>query len=353
MGELVDLSVVIPIKGHEATIVSTVRSVLAQEFSGTLEVIVVIDKQNSSYKALEETFADPRLRLVAPTLTFPLKGRDSNWRRGLGLKAARGSFLALTDADMVFEADWVETGIRLLKEHELQCVAGTMHRAKEGFWARYIDTNIFGAKTPRFQKSYLLTKENFGLPGSKPGVTANVFFTRDLYEAVGPPPIEFIHSYQDYSFFWRIVSAGYSVLCTSEIIGDHFHRRHPRALLWEYWMSGRGCADFAYAYPDSPLSKLRIAEVLVFWLLVAAVIAGLILVPLWSIAAMALGMLLLGIWSAGKLRSFAGLLYPVVTLVLGGSFSLACTYGLLFDSTQEVQEDYGTQSVEEKRGVKL
>jgi cellulose synthase/poly-beta-1,6-N-acetylglucosamine synthase-like glycosyltransferase len=333
MSSIIDLSIIVPIRGHESTVASTVEALLAQEFEGTYEVVVVIDNDNGSYQTLRRRFPDPRLRLIVPDGVCPLEGKDSNWRRGLGLRAARGRILALVDADIIFDADWARCGVDLLREHEVCCVAGTMSRARGGFWPGYVDNNLLFPKTPRFVTPYILTRDNFGLPGRKPGVTANMFFTRELFETVGSPPVQFVRSYQDYSFFWEIVSAGYSILCTPQIAGRHYHRERIPDLITEYWMSGLGCSDFIRYYPQSRFSKRRITEVTLSLALAAAGLAGLIWLPVWTLAAVAVTLALAGIWTALKIRAPVGVLYPLATVVLGAVFSFACVYGLLFDRT--------------------
>jgi GT2 family glycosyltransferase len=329
MDSTVDLSIVIPVKGHERTVVSTVESLLTQEFEGTYEVIAVVSSDNGSYRALCERFTDLRLKLLAPDTAFPFEGRDANWRRGLGLRAAKGDFLALVDADIVFDADWAQRGVEHLRRNGISCVAGTMSRAKNGFWPRYTDSNFLFPKTPRFLKPYVLTRDNFGLPHRKPGVTANMFFTRELFETVGPPPVQFVRSYQDYSFFWEIISAGYQVLCTSDISGSHFHRERTPDLIREYWVSGLGCADFIRHYPEAPFAKLRLAQVMTVLVLIAAGMAALLRVPVWTLSIAALGLALIGVLAALKTHSLVAVLYPLATLILGLVFSAACIYGLL------------------------
>jgi len=322
-----DASIVIPVRGHSDTIVLTVESLLHQEYIGELEVIVVVDRSDSTYQALSQTFDDDRLVLISPS-NLPTTGRDTNTRRRAGLRAARGDYLALVDSDMSFGPDWLQTAIRLLDENKVDCVAGVMLGLDDSFLSRYTDQNVLGAKTPRFDEPYFLTSSNFGRPNRKPGITANMVFTRKVYQVVGGP-VDFGFSYQDYAFYQQIVDTGFTILCTNALYGMHAHRSTIRELIWEYRTSGNGCAVFTRMFPESGLSRRRIAEVTAVSLLGLAAVVSFLLIPLFVVGAFLAGWFLLGTWTAIKLRSSEGFLYPIVTLFLGTCFSFGMLEGLI------------------------
>lgn len=324
------LSIIIPVKNNPSTIALCVESLLSQAFDGDFEVIVVVDRNDSSHLAIKDMVEDSRLVIIHPTNRFPVKGRDSNWRRSVGMSVSKGDILALTDADMIFGPEWAQRGVDLIRNNGVHCVAGVMQSVdQQSFWGRYIDRNIFGAKTPRFSEPQILSTETFGSYSSKPGVTANMFLTRVLHRNVGYPRQDFVYTYEDYAYFQEILSAGYAVLCTPDITGKHYHRQSLWKLCREYQYSGQGCGDFVNEYPESPFAKRRSIQLAVVLLMMCISMLGMWAWPMLTITVSILGLLVLGLWTAWKLRYLSAFLYPFATLILGLNFCYGFIRGLI------------------------
>src|SRR5215469_686340 len=247
------VSVVIPVKHSQRTIRATVDCLLAQDYPGLVEIIVVGDVGDPTWDALLEV-SDPRLAIVehedVPGQLEPAIKRD------IGLRKARGEILALVDSDIMMDADWLTHAVALLVAQEGGVVAGGMRAAEDTFWGRFVDRNMIAAKTPRVPSSYMVTARNFGRVGRKPPITANVIMTRDVYDHC-PVDHTWGFGYEDYEWFWRIAESGHQILYATGLTGAHHHRRTFRALCREYTVSAHGCAAFIRAYPECPLSKKR------------------------------------------------------------------------------------------------
>jgi len=324
------VSVIIPVKNSDRTIARTVDSLLAQTYTGPVEILLVGDVGDRTWNPIRKHIDAGRIRIIETQIETG--GRDSNHKRNLGLEAATGDVLALTDSDMVLPADWIETGVRLLAEWP--CVAGPMASVSTGFWGSYVDGNPFAAKTPRMQSDYVTNVDTFGRKGCKPPITANVFFTRDVFAGVGGLDPEFVYSYEDYEWFQRIVDAGFEILCTARLSADHYHRQGWRDLVREYNRSGRGCAQFVTKHRDAWFSRKRrrdlatvcamLATAIVMLAAMAFAVPGAALI----VAAGATGFVALSGASAVLARRASALLFPAVTLILGLSFSAGMLSGL-------------------------
>lgn len=322
------VSVILPVKNSHATIRRTVDSLLAQDYRGSVEIVLVGDRDDTSWDALRDEIDGGLVTTLG--VEIDTGGRDANFKRNVGLAAASGEILALTDSDMVLPADWVSNGVALLDAHD--CVGGPMVSVSDGFWGSYVDRNPFGSKTPRMQSPYVIDRQTLGTRGRKLPITANVFLTRELFERVGGLDAEFVHSYEDYEFFQRVVDAGFAILCTPALAALHYHRQGWHALVREYHRSGRGCGQFVRKYPHSPMSRARVQGLvgllaaLVGVLLQAAAHVALDVPALATLDALAAGgvvlagaaLSLLCVVRTGKL---AALTYPLVTFVLVMSFS--------------------------------
>lgn len=321
-----DVSVVIPVKANQKTIGQTVASLARQDHDGRVELILVGDHGDPTWKALDGLDLGPRLTLRTLEVTVDTGGRDANFKRNAGLAAATGDVLCLTDSDMVLPHDWLTTGLALLDAGD-DCVGGPMISVHRDFWGRYVDDNPVASKTPRMHDAYRVDRDTIGRRGRKLPITANVLFHRKVYESVGGLDASFVHSYEDYEFFQRIVEAGFSVLCAPALAAWHHHRQGWRALLREYHRSGRGCAQFVGKHPASPFSRDRLRQLEVVTTLVLFGFVACAEQPRLLVAASALAVVL-ALYAWARARTPQAVLFPAVTLVLGLSFTAGLLRGL-------------------------
>ncbi len=321
------VSVVIPCRDNESTIGAAVRSLLAQDYPGLSQIILVGSPGDRTWQGLAGI---TDRRLVTLEMETPPGLRDANYKRNAGIGGASGDLIALVDSDIVLPGDWLSQAVTALQRSDASCVAGGMRSIHDTYWGRYTDSTRLGAKTPRIDSSYEVTKATFGARGQKPPITANTLFTREMYDGC-PIDASWSHgSYEDYEWFWRVVSTGYSVLVCDNLFGWHHHRRGIRPLIKEYRRSSRGCAFFVRAHPDCPLSRVRMTQAIGLPL---AAFAGLVAAG----AAMMTGYgLLLGVLALAAVagltadqvvqsRRLEAITYPLTGLTLG----LVFTYGLI------------------------
>jgi 4-amino-4-deoxy-L-arabinose transferase-like glycosyltransferase/putative flippase GtrA len=322
------VSVVIPCKGNEKTIRATVESLLGQSYPGLEEVILVGSVGDTTWQSLEGV-NDPRLVILEQE---PTPGRrDPNVKRDKGIRKARGELLALSDSDIVMPPGWLSHAVETLISGGGGCVAGGMKSIHDSFWGRYVDTNRLGAKTPRVPVSYLVTRDNFGKRGKKPPITANVVFTRQVYENC-PLDVTWAYGYEDYEWFWRIAKAGHRIFYSSGIAGWHHHRRSLRMLGREYLRASQGCGRFIRAHWDSPLARkrLRQAIALPLTLLGAGVLVSGSFVTghgLYAVAGLGAVIVCAVSMEYAHSRTAESLVYPFISGVLALTFAL----GLLRD----------------------
>ena len=325
------VSVVIPVKGSQRTIGAALTSLRNQRLRDDadldVEVILVGDVEDPTWDAVALD-DDPGSRIRVRTLEVDVDtgGRDSNLKRNVGLAAATGAVLCLTDSDMVLPADWLATGLALLAGGH-DCVGGPMISVHRDFWGRYVDDNPVVSKTPRMQRDYVVDRDTIGRRGRKLPITANVLFTRAVYDEVGGLDASFVHSYEDYEFFQRIVDAGFRVLCTPALAAQHFHRQGWRALVREYHRSGRGCADFVDKHPHSRFSRDRRLQAEIVTTAAVFLPVAVAADPLALALPIAVLPLLAG-YALLRARTPAALAFPAVTFVLGLSFTTGLLRGL-------------------------
>ncbi len=111
------VSVVIPTTGR-AELPRALESVRSQTFAGSIEAIVVVD----SHEPLPS-----RVTELADVILYTSGGQGAPAARNLGVKSARGDWLAFLDDDDVWEAQKIQTQVAILGEQETTIV-GSRHR---------------------------------------------------------------------------------------------------------------------------------------------------------------------------------------------------------------------------------
>src|SRR5690242_16188801 len=95
-GRLADVTVVIPTHNRPALMRRALSSVLAQDYAGGIEVIVVFDRSEPEY-SLERDATSRRVRVLSNSRTPGLAGS-----RNTGILAATSDYVAFLDDDDVW-----------------------------------------------------------------------------------------------------------------------------------------------------------------------------------------------------------------------------------------------------------
>ena len=331
------VSVIIPCRNNAATIRATVDSLLGQDYPALEEVILVGSTGDSTWSPLADV-RDPRLVMLEQENT-PGK-RDPNVKRDKGIRKASGEVLALADSDIVMDPDWLSRAIPRLLAQGGGVVAGGMKRIHDTFWGRFVDRNVLAAKTPRVRRSYSVTAQNFGHYRTRPPITANAVFTRDVYESC-PLDVAWAYGYEDYEWFWRVAKARHKLWFAGDISGAHHHRRRFRDLITEYRRSAEGCSHFIRRHPDSPLAVKRRRQAIGLPLAAlaglscaAALVAAGLSLPLGAAVVVAAGALMAR--EVASARRLEAAVYPYAGAALGVVFTWTLASKLAWGTTERV-----------------
>ena len=114
------ISVVVPVYNLEKYITETLDSILAQDVSD-MEIVLVDDmSKDSSVSIIKEYSAshpDARIRLIEPGTKLKACGA-----RNLGIREARGRYIAFLDADDLWEKEKLEHQLAYLKDNNAEFV---------------------------------------------------------------------------------------------------------------------------------------------------------------------------------------------------------------------------------------
>jgi glycosyltransferase involved in cell wall biosynthesis len=178
------VSVIVPARDAAATIGRTLAALAAQEVGEPYEVIVVDD--GSSDQTVELARA-----ARGPVRVLTSDGRGAAAARNRGATAARGSMLALTDADCYPTPRWLAAGLAALEHRDL--VQGRVQPDPSAALGPFDRTLWVDGETGFYE-------------------SANLFARRELFDAVGGfedwMPIGGRPFAEDVWFGWRAIRAG-------------------------------------------------------------------------------------------------------------------------------------------------
>jgi glycosyltransferase involved in cell wall biosynthesis len=209
------VSVITPAFNAAAYLPETVGSVLAQTFSN-LELILIDDGSTDDTLAVARHLAarDSRVRVLATSNGGPAVARN------VGIRAARGEFIALLDSDDLFRPEYLARQLAVFDEHpDVSIVTanainrggGPSHDGKP-FWA---ETNGLERITAR----QIIEREN--------AISIQSVFRRRVYDTIGGFSAAFTGN-EDYEFWLRAALAGFVIIRNHETIG--VYRRHDGSL---------------------------------------------------------------------------------------------------------------------------
>ena len=104
------ISFIVPIYNAEKFLAACIESLLAQTVNA-VELILVDDESTDGSLAMAQTYAakDPRVHV------FPQTHAGQSVARNLGMKQAKGEYIAFVDADDQLEPDWCERHLAVIE----------------------------------------------------------------------------------------------------------------------------------------------------------------------------------------------------------------------------------------------
>lgn len=122
----IKISVVIAAFNEEESIAKCIKAVRNQTFPKEKYEILVVDN-NSTDKTAEII-----KKLGATFIFYDLK-QGAAAAKHFGVQEAKGEIIAITDADSIPDANWLETINRLMQNKSLMCIGGTILSTEDAF----------------------------------------------------------------------------------------------------------------------------------------------------------------------------------------------------------------------------
>lgn len=319
------VSVIVPCRNERDYIENCIRSILGQEYSkGEVEFIVVDGMsddgtRNILTRIMEE---DSRLKVVDnPRRITPCA-------RNIGIREARGQYIAILDAHTVYASSYIFTCVQLLEEHpEICCAGGPIVSVGKG---------LFGRATAEAMSHPLgvgNAKHRFpNYEGYAEGACFPVF-RKEIFDKIGLFDEDLVRN-QDDEFNFRVALSGEKIFLSPRAQCTYYVRERPGHLFWQFWQYGyyrvvvlrkhRLPISWRHFVPAAFFSVLGIVFAGSFFLPSSLAWIGYIL-PITYMAILTTG----GILLATKKGVLVSLMFPLVAFLMHFSYGLGFLGGIV------------------------
>jgi succinoglycan biosynthesis protein ExoA len=301
------VSVVLPVRNEASFIAATLDSILTQDYSGPLEIVIADGMSTDGTRDIIAACAaaDSRIRLV----DNPAGRTPSGLNRAIA--AATGEVIVRCDGHSELPTSYVRTAVRLLAETGAANVGGVQRAEGSSPFSRavaYAMSSPLGVGDARFHY------------GGAAGAVDTVYlgaFRRDAVEAAGGFDESLLRN-QDYELNIRLRAAGGTVYFDPRLAVVYHPRDSVGALARQYFQYGRWKRRVVRMHPAS----LRLRQ-LAPPLLVAGLVGSVLLAfgpwPRlgWLLPAVYTGSLVVaGGFEVGRRRDLAAFLLPVAVATM-------------------------------------
>jgi len=220
------VSIIIPCRNEERYIVKNIESILAQEYLGELEVIVVDGMSTDKTRELVLNVDDNRVRLVDNEAQFTPHALN------LGVKNASGEIFIILGGHAFLTAGFVRRNVEILKGNSsIGCAGGQILNIHENVASELISkamTSPFGVGNATFRT------------GGKAGFVDTVAFGaywKRIHDEIGGFDEDLVRN-QDDEYNYKVLKAGYKIYFDPDIISNYYVRGSYSKLYRQYYQYG-------------------------------------------------------------------------------------------------------------------
>ncbi len=235
------ISIVIPTKNNQDTISELLISLMNQSVKP--DEILVVDSS---------TDRTPAIVLGFPVKLIRTPANGANSARNIGVKNSVGDIVAFIDGDCKADKDWFKYITQGFDNENIACIGGSVKTSNlDTFFGLYGELSWIPLM-PEYKNNYTINDANF--LKRKP-VSANMAVAKEIFMKIGYFDEDYKGGYEEFDYEYRIIKAGYNILCTGEAIVEHKHRETISSLMHQYYLYGLGSGRFCRKYPHASFTK--------------------------------------------------------------------------------------------------
>ncbi len=256
---MVQVSVIIPALDAEDTLPATLDAVLAQDYPGSIEVIVA-DGSDTPAQAKLIRRSYPEAHIVPNPLGNIANGLN------LAIRAATGEIIVRCDAHAILPPGYIRRTVELLERTGAANVGGRQHPVGTTFFERTIAlmmTSLLGSGGSRYRV------------GTTAGPTDTVYlgaWYRKTLISAGGFDARLLRN-EDYELNWRLRQRGGTVWFDPQLAAKYRPRSSFSALAYQYFNYGRWKSVVLRQHKTSLRARQVAAPLLVLGLVASAALA--------------------------------------------------------------------------------
>lgn len=331
------LSVVMLCRNERHHIEACVRSILDQERPPEgIEVIVVDGVSDDGTREILDRLAKehPELRVVDnPKRITPCA-------MNVGIREARGRYIAILGAHCQYAPDYLSTCAALLQEHpEVCCVGGPAVSIGKGLFGQAVAAAMSHPVGIGNAKHRYPTYEGYAEGACYPVFRKEVFDKIGFYD-------EMLVRNQDDELNYRLAKHGEKVFISPRARYSYFIRETPSRLFRQYFEYGYWRVAVLRKH-RIPASFRQIVPPLFMAVMLTSVIVGLWLPGWWRLIAAAIPMLYgvtlltVGVMQSHKTGWRAAILFPVAAAIMHAAYAMGFVLGILKKGTDRIVQSSG------------
>ncbi len=238
---MTDVSVLVPVRDEVVSIRGAVATMRAQRFPGRVELLFMDGRSQDGTREILERLALEDDRIVV--LDNPAGGIPQ--ALNLGLRHARGRFVARMDAHALYPPDYLAAGVHRLEQGGAQYVTGPQLPHGVDRWSRRIALALdspLGVGGAGFRRrTSEETETDAGFTG---------LWRRETLERLGGWDETWVVN-EDGELAARLRQDGGRIVCVPQMAARYVPRRSLGALARQYWRYGQFRTKTCRRHPES------------------------------------------------------------------------------------------------------
>jgi len=222
------VSILIPCRNEEKYILKCVTSILNQNYSGEVEVLVIDGMSDDGTVAIikDLSAANNNVRLIENIK------KTTPQAMNIGLNAAKCDLIIRIDAHAVALPNFIENNVRsIFESDDIMCAGGRIINVYENKISHAIGmamSSVFGVGNATFR-----------VGGEKKFVDTLAFgiYKKEVFEKIGTFDEDLIRN-QDDELNFRLTKNGYKILYNPEIQSEYYVRGSIKKLYKQYYQYG-------------------------------------------------------------------------------------------------------------------
>jgi len=264
------ISIIIPVRDGESTVEKCLLSIKGLNYpKEKMEVIVIDDGSRDRTPEI--------LKKINDIIVIRTSGIGPSNARNIGIKKAKGNFIAFTDADCMVDKDWINELLKGFKDENIVGVGGNQLSP--------LDEVSFGRKVQNFLKAmgflggYMKSAKDMVKVKHNP--LCNSMYRKTVFETVGYFE-EHLWPGEDVEFDYRIRKRGLKLVYNPQAIVYHYRTDSLgkfASMIYRYGKSSGG-----YLTKKLGFYRKLSYEPILLWLYIIAVIALFLYKPWFGLA---------------------------------------------------------------------